>query len=131
MADAEDRAVEPQEARRRIPRWLAVVLVLAVVALAAVGLAAVFADDDEDPTARWEECAERVDPPADRSARLDEFSAEEDDEAAAATRPSWIGVDGVTRGWTASGRPGGDSRPEGVRESLTERVKGWEPCSDG
>lgn len=82
MAEAEDRAVEPQEARRRIPRWLAIVLVLAIVALAALGLAVVLADDEEDPAARWDECAERVDPPADRSARLEEFSDEEDEETA-------------------------------------------------
>jgi hypothetical protein len=73
------------EARRRLPRWVAVALVVAivaVVALAALGIAALVGDDDESQADRWEACARRVDPPADRSARLEEFSDREDEEAA-------------------------------------------------
>ena len=77
-------AASSGEARRRLPRWVAVALVVAVVAvvaLAALGIAALVGDD-ESAADRWKACARRVDPPADRSARLEEFSDQEDEEAA-------------------------------------------------
>jgi type VI protein secretion system component VasF len=82
VAEAPDRAAQPAEPRRRVPVWLALaVAVVAVVALGGWALVALL-DDGDDAEASWEECAERVDPPADRSDRVREFRDAEDVEAA-------------------------------------------------
>jgi hypothetical protein len=80
VADASDQAVEPVEPRRRPWRWAAAALVLvAVIALAAWGISTLL---DDSPEEQWEACAERVDPPAARSARIRELTDAEDKEAA-------------------------------------------------
>jgi type VI protein secretion system component VasF len=76
VAEVEDRPVESAAPRRRVPVWVALA-VIAVVALGAWALVALL-DDGDDGEANWEDCAERVDPPAARSERLREFREAED-----------------------------------------------------
>jgi hypothetical protein len=76
VADASDRAVEPVEPRRRAA---AALVLVAVIALAAWGISTLL---DDSPEEQWKACAERVDPPAARSARIRELSGEEDKESA-------------------------------------------------
>jgi type VI protein secretion system component VasF len=81
VAETQDQAVPPEEPRRRLPRWVAIAVAAAIVALAVLGVAALLADD-ESPEEEWEACAERIDPPAARSDRLEEFAEAEDEDAA-------------------------------------------------
>jgi len=80
----EEQAVPPVEPRRRVYRWVAVLVAVVVVALAGWGISTYLADRRERQEARWEACAERVDPPGDRSARLRTFLEDKDEDPEAA-----------------------------------------------
>ena len=82
MAEIGD--VQPAEPRRRIPWWAALVLVV-LIALAGWGIAASVNDSDEGRDETWQACAERVDPPEEKEARVQE-SLEDDVTQAALER---------------------------------------------
>ena len=86
MAAAPDPGARPARRRRRVSGGVAIALTIALVAVVAlVGwVLTTRLDGGDDAEARWEKCAARVDPPADRAARVQELREAEDVEAARA-----------------------------------------------
>ena len=78
MSESLDQAAQPAEPRRRTYRWVIVLVLVAAVALAGWGIASYFADREERREATWEDCAERVAPSEDRTARVSELLEEDD-----------------------------------------------------
>ena len=80
MAEIDDPPGPPPP-RRRIPPWAALVLV-ALVALAGWGIAASLTDGAGGRDETWQACAERVDPPEAKEARVRESLEDDATEAA-------------------------------------------------